>query len=89
MVQNRLFANEHITGGSRFSAADKHKAEILSIAQSKYGLANNTAAMSRYGNKNPSEFFAEAFANSQCGRPNEIGMAMNDFLYGKRANGLL
>lgn len=89
MVQNRLFANEHKTGGSQLSAAMNHQAEILSIAKTKYGLANSTAAMSRYGGKSPNEFFAEAFANSQCGRPNEIGMAMNDFLHGKRANGLL
>ena len=36
--------------------------------------------MSNYGRSTPYEFFAEAFANSQCGEPNIIGKAMNIWL---------
>ena len=36
--------------------------------------------MSDYGRSTPYEFFAEAFANSQCGEPNIIGKAMNIWL---------
>ena len=36
--------------------------------------------LSEYGRTNYSEFFAEAFANSQLGEPNVLGQAMNKWL---------
>ena len=51
-------------------------AEILDIAKGanvNFKLGDN---ISRYGRTNYAEFFAEAFANSQLGAPNELGKAM-------------
>ena len=36
--------------------------------------------MSKYGNSNQSEFFAEAFSNAHGGTPNVIGKAMQEWL---------
>ena len=36
--------------------------------------------LSEYGRTNYYEAFAEIFANSQCGKPNVLGEAMNEFL---------
>lgn len=54
--------------------------EIIEIAKEKnplFVLENN---ISSYGKTNKSEFFAEVFANSQLGKPNELGDAMNEWL---------
>ena len=54
--------------------------EILQIAKDNnkdFSLKDN---LSRYGHKNDFEFFAEVFANSQCGAPNELGKAMFKWL---------
>lgn len=51
-------------------------AEILDIAKETnvdFKLSDN---LSRYGKTNYAEFFAEVFANSQLGAPNELGKAM-------------
>lgn len=40
-------------------------------------------SLSRYGKTNKAEFFAEVFANSQCGEPNDLGKAMNMWLEAK------
>lgn len=55
--------------------------DIVDIAK-----ANNpdfkisTTTLSKYGHTDYGEFFAECFANSQLGKPNELGNAMNIFL---------
>lgn len=57
--------------------------EIVGIAQANnkdFSLDDN---LSRYGNTNKDEFFAEVFANSQCGEPNELGKAMIEWLIQK------
>lgn len=54
--------------------------EIIEIAKKNnpnFVLSDN---ISRYGKTNNAEFFAEVFANSQCGDPNELGKAMNEWL---------
>jgi hypothetical protein len=54
--------------------------EIVRIAEQNnpnFKLADN---LSRYGRTNKAEFFAEVFANSQLGEPNELGKAMNIWL---------
>ena len=54
--------------------------EIVAIAKQKnpdFSLADN---LSRYGRTNKAEFFAEVFANSQLGNPNELGLAMIEWL---------
>lgn len=54
--------------------------EIIDIAKknnSDFKLSDN---LSSYGKTNHAEFFAEVFANSQLGEPNELGNAMNIWL---------
>ena len=60
--------------------AKEHFDEIVEIAKNKnkdFKLSDN---ISEYGKTNYHEFFAEVFANSQCGEPNELGKAMNEWL---------
>ena len=57
--------------------------EIIAIAKKNnpdFVLSDN---ISGYGKTNNAEFFAEVFANSQCGKPNELGKAMNEWLKGR------
>lgn len=61
-------------------------AEILDIAKAanvNFKLSDN---LSQYGKTNYAEFFAEVFANSQLGAPNELGKAMTIWL---ERNGLV
>lgn len=54
--------------------------EIIEIARTNnpdFSLEDN---LSKYGRTNYYEAFAESFANSQCGKPNELGNAMNEWL---------
>jgi hypothetical protein len=54
--------------------------EIIAIAKKDnpdFVLSDN---ISGYGKTKNAEFFAEVFANSQCGNPNELGKAMNKWL---------
>lgn len=54
--------------------------EILTIAKENnpdFSLKNN---LSEYGHTNSFEAFAETFASSQLGKPNELGMAMQQWL---------
>ena len=36
--------------------------------------------LSEYGKTNSFEFFAECFANLECGKPNELGKALGEYL---------
>lgn len=54
--------------------------EIIDIARQKNPSIDPSELISEYGMKNPKEWFAEVFANSQCGKPNELGEAMNEWL---------
>lgn len=60
----------------------RHFEEIRKIAADKssdpHHLMKNN--LSQYGNTNYAEFFAEVFANSQLGEPNELGDAMCEWL---------
>lgn len=68
-----------------YDKSEKHLAkdirkEIIDIAKSNnkdFVLDDN---LSGYGKTNDFEFFAEVFANSQCGAPNELGEAMLKWL---------
>lgn len=63
----------------------RHLEEIMEIAvrnsEDPHNVIRNN--LSTYGKTNPAEFFAEAFANSQLGEPNELGNAMLEWLKGK------
>ena len=55
-------------------------AEILDIAREANVNFKISENLSRYGKTNYAEFFAEVFANSQLGAPNELGKAMQVWL---------
>lgn len=57
--------------------------EIIEIAKKNNKDFKLTDNLSRYGMTDKAEFFAEVFANSQLGKPNELGKAMNTWLKGK------
>lgn len=62
------------------TVVDKQYEEIIEIAKSinpSFSLMDN---ISEYGASMKEEFFAEAFVNSQLGKPNELGNAMNVWL---------
>lgn len=54
--------------------------EIKEIAAKGSKHFNEAQYMSEYGLSSFSEFFAECFANSQCGSPNIMGKATEEFL---------
>lgn len=60
--------------------AARQMREILAIAKKNNPNFDFMSCTSEYSRSNPEEFFAEAFANSQCGKPNEIGNAMLEWL---------
>lgn len=61
-------------------AAKKIENDIIKIAKEKDKTINVKSLMSRYGNEKHVEWLAEAFANSQCGKPNAIGDATMEYL---------
>ncbi len=67
----------------RTRVARTHKEELFKIVKEERPRMTKKAfenSMSRYGSKKESDFFAEAFANAECGKPNVIGKAMTTFL---------
>ena len=54
--------------------------EITQIAKEENPDFLVSKNISEYGKTNYFEAFAETFANSQCGMPNELGKAMNIWL---------
>lgn len=54
--------------------------EIYEIAKKNNPNFKLYEHLSEYGKKNSFEFFAECFANMECGKPNELGKAMKEFL---------
>lgn len=54
--------------------------EIISIAKKNNPLFDLDANISDYGKESKDEFFAEVFMNSQLSKPNELGIAMNEWL---------
>ena len=71
----------------------RHRKEIIAIAKERnpdFTLdakksPDGVSVLSEYGHSNDDEFFAECFANAFCGSPNELGLAMIEWL---RRNGL-
>lgn len=61
----------------------KIKGEILDIAHEidkSVSRRRYKKALSIYGQSNPYEFFAECHANMRCGKPNTLGLAMEEWL---------
>lgn len=74
--------NEHFR---LVKAEEKEKArtirkEIIDIAKTENKDFDLEKSLSKYGHTNDHEFFAEVFANAHCGKPNELGKAMQKWL---------
>lgn len=54
--------------------------EITEIAEKKNADFKLQDNLSTYSRQDSSEFFAECFANYECGNPNELGNAMGEWL---------
>jgi len=65
---------------TRKNFENKCKKEIIDIAKKIDKNFNYNDNISRYGDSNPAEFFAEVFANSQLGASNTLGKAMQRWL---------
>ena len=60
--------------------ADEISQEIYNIALKNNQNIKVNDLLSTYGRENSFEFFAECFANLECGRPNELGKALGEYL---------
>lgn len=80
MLHNELYNRAKANGysGTRKQFVSREWLKIQRIANNKYGARKSD--LSRYGNENRREAFAEAFANSQLGNPTKVGLAMRDYL---------
>lgn len=58
------------------------KNDIIDIGRKNNPNFDIENQLSNYGKTQPSEFFAECFANMECGKPNELGKAMQEYLKG-------
>lgn len=54
--------------------------EIVQIAREENEMLDLGGLLSNYAKSGQEEFFAEVFANSQCGKPNAMGKAMQIWL---------
>lgn len=59
---------------------DKISQEIYEIALKNNPKLNINELLSVYGKENSFEFFAECFANLECGKTNELGKALGEYL---------
>ena len=59
---------------------DKISQEIYEIALKNNPKLNINELLSVYGKENSFEFFAECFANLECGKINELGKALGEYL---------
>lgn len=80
MLHNELYNKARANGytGTRKQFVSQEWLKIQKIANETYGA--KASDLSRYGNENRREAFAEAFANSQLGKPTKVGLAMRDYL---------
>lgn len=81
MLHNQLYAKAKQAGytGSRQEFVAQCNAEIEKIARTRYGL-KGSSTVSRYGNTNGREKFAETFASSQLGGNTPMALAMRAWL---------
>ena len=81
ILHNALYTRARQRGyrGTRDQFVNEASKKISDIARGKYG-GRKSGGISEYGKTNSREFFAEAFASSQLGKPNAVGMAMSDWL---------
>jgi len=60
--------------------SNQQRIEIIEIAVERNPYFDLSENISRYGMSDSEEFFAECFANAHCGKPNELGEAMLEWL---------
>ncbi len=60
--------------------SNQQRIEIIEIAVDRNPYFDLSENISRYGMSDSEEFFAECFANAHCGKPNELGEAMLEWL---------
>lgn len=60
--------------------SDQISQDIYEIALKNNPNVKINEILSDYGKENSFEFFAECFANLECGKPNELGLALKEFL---------
>lgn len=79
-LQNVMYLKAKAGGytGTEGQYARKVSRDIIKIATTKYNGAQKS--ISSYGATNSAEFFAEAFASANLGKPTAVGKAMNDWL---------
>lgn len=86
MLQNVLYTlgKERYGTIGIYSSRDTYtlnvKRAIIDIATRNNPLFRLEDNISKYGKATDAEFFAEVFANSQLGKPNELGVAMLEWL---------
>lgn len=56
--------------------------DVIDIAIKKNANFDINTQLSTYGKSTSAEFFAECFANAECGKPNELGKALKEYLKG-------
>ena len=82
-LEMRMFKNKYPNGnniGYSYFCSDV-KNDIIDIALKSATEDEVLMAISQYGNSpKTQEFFAEAFANMELGKPNIIGKAMKKYL---------
>ena len=82
-LEMKMFKNKYPNGNNikySYFCSDV-KNDIISIALEKNPNIDLRTAISAYGHDiKTQEFFAEAFANMELGKPNEIGKAMKEYL---------
>lgn len=61
---------------------DKISQDIYEIALKNNKDFDINSNLSSYGKTNSKEFFAECFANLESGKPNELGIALKEYLKG-------
>lgn len=88
ILENSLFnrggilrnENRKATTKAYQKASEDAMWEIFNIAKDSNKDFDYNKVMSKYGRTNSAEFFAECFMNAFCGAPNEMGLAMQEWL---------
>lgn len=85
ILEMKLYKNNYPFGNSSgfASFSNKVKDDIIKVAIKNNEKFDYFASISKYGDKNSKEFFAEVFANMELGKPNELGIAMKEYLKDK------
>lgn len=81
-LEMKLFKKHNPNGNNMgyLSFSNKVKDDIINIAKKNNSGFDYFKNISKYGDSSPKEFFAEVFANLECGKPNELGKAMKEYL---------